>query len=228
MNKKSMDKKYIITTTLIACIALYFVEQFMSVNYAVKTVAKILLFGLIPYFYIIMKKSSIKKALNFENIDKKHLKYGFLLGIFCFLTIIVTYCILKNVIDFESISYEMQNKSKITPGNFILVGAYVTFGNSFLEEFFFRGFVFLNLYECGYKKIAYIFSALAFGLYHIGIFKNWFNLPLTLLALVGLISVGFIFNLLNTKSKNFLNSWLVHIFADSAIILIGFKMFEII
>lgn len=223
-----MNKKYIITTTLISCIALYFIEQVLSVNYAVKTVSKILLFTLIPYFYISLKKTTIKEALNFKNINKQHLKYGFFLGIFCFFTIIVTYYILKNVINFETISYEMQNKSKITPTNFILVGTYVTFGNSFLEEFFFRGFVFLNLYEIGYRKLAYIFSSLAFGLYHIAIFKNWFSLPLTLLALFGLISVGFIFNFLNTKSKNFLNSWLVHIFADSAIILIGFKMFEII
>jgi hypothetical protein len=60
------------------------------------------------------------------------------------------------------------------------------------------------------------------------IFKNWFNPALIALALFGLIFIGFVFDWLNTKSENFINSWLVHIMADSAIIIIGLKMFNMI
>ncbi|TAH63854.1 MAG: CPBP family intramembrane metalloprotease, partial [Gottschalkiaceae bacterium] len=103
-----------------------------------------------------------------------------------------------------------------------------TFINSFLEEFFFRGFIFLNLYKLGFKKGAYIFSSILFSLYHIGIFKNWFNPLLIILAVSGLISVGFIFNYIDTKSKSFINSWIVHILADAAIMLIGLRMFNML
>jgi membrane protease YdiL (CAAX protease family) len=223
-----MNKKYIIISSLVACIILYFIEQVLGVNYAVKTLSKVVLFMLLPYIYIkLIKKSTLKEELNFRKLNVKHLKLGLLFAISSFLIIIIAYFIVGQYIDFNSIAVELQNKSKITPGNFIFVGSYITFGNSFLEEFFFRGYIFLSLYELKAKRLAYVYSSVLFGVYHMGIFKTWFNLGLIGLALFGLIAVGFIFNWLDTKSENFINSWIVHILADSAIILIGFRMFNI-
>jgi uncharacterized protein len=224
-----MKQKYIIISSLISCTVLYFMEQVLEVNYALKTLSKLILFIIVPYIYIkFISKSDIRTKLNLMHLDKKKLKLGFLFGISSFLIVLVSYGLFKGVMDLDSIAKELQNKSKITPANFVFVGLYITFANSFIEEFFFRGFIFLNLYNMKKQKSAYIYSSLLFGLYHIAIFKTWFNVWLILLCLVGLITVGFVFNWLNTKSKNFINSWLVHIFADSAIILIGFKMFNII
>lgn len=224
-----MGKKYIIITSLLACLLLYFIEQVLLTNYLVKTLAKILLFTLIPWIYIkFFKQGKVNKAVNSKKINKQHLKLGIIFGVISFLIILTAYYLLKGQIDLDGILGEMQNKSKITAENFILVGAYVTLGNSFLEEFFFRGFIFLNLYEEKDIKIAYIYSSVLFGLYHMAIFKNWFNPWLIALALIGLVSIGFIFDWLDTKSQNFINSWLVHIFADSAIILIGLRMFGMI
>ncbi|WP_461205316.1 CPBP family intramembrane glutamic endopeptidase [Clostridium sp. DL1XJH146] len=219
---------FVIITSILACIILYFVEQSIGVSYLLKTTLKILLFVSIPFiYYKFVKKESFKNALKLNKFKKKDLTLGLTLGIISFIIILITYFILKDYIDLNNIMDELQNKLKITPISFIFVGLYITLGNSFLEEFFFRGFIFLNLYELGYKKLGYIFSSFLFGLYHIVIFKSWFSLPITLLALFGLISVGFVFNFLDTKSKNLLNSWIVHALADSAIILIGLKMFFI-
>ncbi len=224
-----MNKKYIIISSLATCIILYFVEQVIGANYVVKTLAKVILFTLIPYLYVkIIKKSTVAVELNFKKLDKKHLKLGFLLGISSFLIILVAYLLLGQYIDFSRIASELQNKSKITPTSFIFVGLYIIFGNSFLEEIFFRGFIFLSLYELKSKRLAYVYSSVLFGLYHIAIFKTWFNLGLIALALFGLVVVGFLFNWIDTKSENFINSWIVHILADSAIILIGFRMFKIL
>lgn len=224
-----MKKKYIILSSLIACIILYYVEQVLVVSYLVKTVIKILFFIFIPYAYSkIIKKQKISKAINYKNIDKEHLKMGFLFGILSFFIILITYYLLRNIIDLKSISEKLQSNSKITASSFIYVGLYITFINSFLEEYFFRGFIFLNLYEFKRKKFAYIYSSLLFGIYHIAIFKTWFNIGLVGLALIGLISIGFIFNWLDTRSKNFINSWIVHILADSAIIIIGLRMFGLV
>ncbi|MBW9155827.1 CPBP family intramembrane glutamic endopeptidase [Clostridium tagluense] len=224
-----MKKKYIILSSLVACILLYFVEQVLVVSYVVKTIIKILFFIFIPYAYSkFIKKQKRSKAINYKNIDKDHLKMGFLFGIMSFFIVLITYYLLRNIIDLHSISEKLQINSKITASSFIYVGLYITFGNSFLEEYFFRGFIFLNLYELKSKKFAYIYSSLLFGLYHIAIFKTLFNSGLVGLALIGLISIGFIFNWLDTKSKNFINSWIVHILADSAIIIIGLRMFGIV
>jgi uncharacterized protein len=223
-----MKEKYIIISSLVACICLYFIEQYLGVSYVVKTLSKIIFFVIIPIIYIkIVKKSNIMEELNLRYLDKNRFKLGFIFGISSFLIVLAAYFIFKGAIDLNGIVSDLREKN-ITPANFILTGLYVTLGNSLLEEFFFRGFIFLNLYNMKKEKLAYLYSSMLFGLYHIGIFKAWFNIWLILLCLVGLITVGFIFNWLNTKSNNFINSWLVHIFADSAIILIGLKMFEII
>jgi len=224
-----MGKKYIILSSLIACILLYLVEQVLVVSYLVKTVIKVLFFIFIPYVYNkTIIKQNLLKTINYKKTDKHHLKMGFILGLLCFFIILATYYLFSNIIDLQSISKNLQSKSKISASSFIYVGLYITFGNSFLEEYFFRGFIFLNLYEHKSKKLAYVYSSMLFGLYHIAIFKAWFNIELVVLALIGLISIGFIFNWLDTKSKNFVNSWIVHILADSAIIIIGLRMFGII
>lgn len=208
---------------------MYYVEQVMKVDYLTKTIAKIVVFTIVPYIYIrLYKKSNIITSLRCKETNKNNIKIGIILGSISFIIILVTYFILKDVINLQSISQELQNKSKVTPVNFLFVAAYITFGNSFLEEFFFRGFIFLNLYEMNLKKTAYLFSSLLFALYHMAIFKTWFDIKLILLALFGLITIGFIFDYIDTKSKNFFNSWIVHILADAAIMLIGMRMFGII
>lgn len=225
----NIEQKYINISSLTACVTLYFIEQVLEVNYAVKTLSKIILFVLIPYIYIkFVKKSSFVTELNLRNVNKSSFRLGLLFGLTSFLVILLGYFIFKQAIDLQSIASELQQKSKITPGNFALVGLYITLGNSFLEEFFFRGFIFLNLYNMRKNRLAYVYSSLLFGLYHIAIFKTWFSIWIILLCLAGLITVGFVFNWLNTKSNSFINSWAVHILADSAIIIIGLRMFKII
>jgi membrane protease YdiL (CAAX protease family) len=110
----------------------------------------------------------------------------------------------------------------------IFVAVYITFGNSFIEEYFFRGFIFLKLHESGCRKTAYVFSSLLFSLYHIMMFRDWFTLPIFLLSVAGLAGVGFLFDYMNIKYKSIYNSWISHILADSAIMFIGFKMFELL
>lgn len=224
-----MKKAYIIGSSLTACLILYLVEQVLAVDYVTKTIAKLILFIAIPLIYMILvEKINIKEALNLRRVEAATLKPGLILGSVSFIVILIAYFVLREYIDFNGIAQELQSKSKINPSNFIYIGIYITFGNSFLEEFFFRGFIFLNLFNQGSKRFAYIYSSVLFGVYHIAIFKTWFSPPLVILALLGLVSIGLIFNWLDTKTGNFINSWIVHILADSAIIIIGMKMFNMV
>lgn len=212
---------------MVAVIILYLIEQVLLVNYFIKTVVKIGLFVFIPVLFIkLINKASVSNQLKLR--FDKHLKTGIILGLISFCIVIIAYMIFRNSIDFAGIVTEMQEKSRITAANFVLVGLYVTFINSFLEEFFFRGYIFLNLRQYGRQWIAYTYSSMLFALYHIAIFKTWFSLPLTLLALLGLVIIGIIFNYVDTKSENLLNSWIIHILADTAIIIIGFRLFNIL
>lgn len=113
----------------------------------------------------------------------------------------------------------------VTAENFIWFCIYISFINSLLEEFFFRGFAFLTLSQVGSRKLAYHFSALAFAIYHVAMMIGWFHIGLIILSIFGLYIGGLIFNYFNHNSQTIYTSWVIHISANFAINLIGFSLF---
>lgn len=213
-----MHKKVVVLllSSIFACFFLYFVERILVVSYEVKTLCKILLFTIIPFFYwMYFKKSSSSLE------KKKTFVLSIALSIATFSIIIISYLLFKTLVDFNSIKSELS----LDESEFLYRGIYIIFGNSFLEELFFRGYIFLNLYRLGLKKTSYVFSAVLFAIYHIAIFQSWFSLPIMLLVLFSLFTVGLIFNYLCTRVSSFIGSWMVHASADLAIILIGWYTF---
>ncbi|GEL78513.1 CAAX amino protease [Tenuibacillus multivorans] len=205
---------------------LYVIEQVLLASYIVKTGSKIVLFLLIPLWYIkIVLKEPIWHSLRLNHIDKRRLAYGFSLGIVSMVIIILAYVILQDFIQAETIILDLRERLNITFETYIFIALYITFGNSLLEEFYFRGFIFLKFYQSDYKLLGYIFSSGLFAVYHVAIFATWFDIWLIGLALIGLFTVGIVFCWLNTKTNNFLNSWILHICADIAVVSIGFYLF---
>lgn len=224
MNKRFVSG--IIALALISTVALFIIEQVFQASYLVKTLAKMGFFLFLPLLYIkYIIKQPILQFLNLKSFDLKNLRLGFLLGLLSMGIVIGTFVVLQAFIDTGAIVNDLETRMKVTPEIFIYIAIYITFGNSLLEEFYFRGFIFLNLYKTKYKALAYLFSSLLFAFYHVAIFATWFNIWLILLALFGLFIVGLVFNWLNTKSENFLNSWILHILADVGVMLIGFYLF---
>ncbi|KND47495.1 MAG: hypothetical protein AB199_03635 [Parcubacteria bacterium C7867-004] len=218
-----------ITLSLVIVGALYVIEQFIGASYVVKTALKVLLFLILPLgLAFAYEQKRISKILGLENFTVQSLLPGLLLGVGSFLIILGAYAILGSFIDMEAIADNLESKLGINSGNFLFVGLYVIFVNSLLEEFFFRGFLFLNLKGHASRVFAYVFSAGLFAVYHLAIIKGWFNPVLMALALISLFVIGLVFNYLNSRSGHFLNSWLAHGIADSAIILIGMHMFGIL
>ncbi|MFD2640060.1 CPBP family intramembrane glutamic endopeptidase [Piscibacillus salipiscarius] len=216
----------VIVLTILSCLALFYVEQILELSYIMKTLAKILLFLIVPIVFIkVVLKERLFESLRLNQVDVKGLQYGVGLGLLSVIVILAAYVLLQDQINGETIILDLQNRLNITLETYIFVALYITFGNSLLEEFYFRGFIFLKFYQSGYHVLGYIFSSALFAIYHVAIFATWFNFELILLALAGLFVVGLIFNWLNTKSNNFLNSWILHICADIAVVSIGFYLF---
>lgn len=214
-----MQKKVfvIVFTSILSCFFLYFVERILLVNYETKTISKVLLFTLIPILYWkFYRNFSIKKTEK-----KKNFLLSILLSITTFSVIWIGYILFGKLVNFYSIKAELG----LSANEFLLRGIYIILGNSFLEEFFFRGFIFLNLYQQGLKKFAYIFSSVLFAVYHIAMFQSWFPLPIMLLVLFSLFVVGVVFNYLCRRVSSFRGSWVVHASSDLAIISIGLNIF---
>lgn len=210
----------IILASFFVCFAIFLAEQMLHINYLGKLSIKPALFLLIPLAYYGFK---IQK----EQFRLKNIKKAVILGGIFFATLIVSYIVLSEFIDLSIISKDLEQRYNISKSIFIFVGLYIIFINSFLEEFFFRGFIFLNIAKEN-KLFAHIYSALLFSIYHTSIFLSWFSDQILLVSLIGLFAVGIFFNILDEKEKSIIPSWISHIFADIAIIIIGLIMFGII
>ncbi len=219
---------FIIAASTLSCALLYWIEQGIGVSYLLKTAFKLLLLISVPIIYERFVKKEKAEILNFKNWRHTSVWPGLIFGVVFASVLLLAYFLVGPQIELPRIAAELENKLKINPANFLFVGLYITLGNSFIEEFFFRGFIFLTLLESGRPKTAYLLSSCLFAIYHVAIFRNWFSPPIFLLALFGLIVVGLLFSWMDARHHNFVNSWIAHALADSVIIIIGMHMFGMI
>ncbi|MBR5587145.1 MAG: CPBP family intramembrane metalloprotease [Clostridia bacterium] len=216
----------IMLAMLVCCAVMAIVDGLIMPHYAVKSAVKAVLFFGAPAVYAVLDKERLLIPLFKTN--KNGLGYSVLFGLLVYIAIVGGYFLLKDVFDFSAITNALTGNIGVNRNNFAFVAIYISFANSFLEEFFFRGFGFLVLKKLTSSKTAAIFSSAVFSLYHVAMMVGWFSAGLYFLCIAGLFVGGLIFNLLNLKTKNIYTSWLVHMFANFAINTIGFILFGII
>ena len=211
---------------LLGCAAMTLVDGVLRPPYAVKSAVKLALFLLAPLLYGYAAGKDGYRAL--FRIQRRALLRVFALGFGVFALILGAYFALRSVFDFSAVTALLGKNAGVTAENFLWVSLYISFVNSLLEEFFFRGFAFLVLRRYAGERFACLFSALSFALYHTAMMLGWFSPPLFLLALAGLAAGGVLFDLLDARAGTIFPSWAVHIFANLAINTVGFILFKIL
>lgn len=214
----------ILVVTMICCLVMALVDGVLRPGYAVKSAIKVAMFMLVPLI-----ASRIDRGVLYLQLlrpKKKGLLPAIALGVGIYAVILGGYFLVSPFFDFSKIAGALTTNAGVTKENFLYVSLYISFANSFLEEFFFRGFVFTNLKRLSGRKLAYIFSATAFSLYHVAMMIGWFSPVLFVLVMVGLAAGGVIFNWLNEKLDTIYCSWLTHMFANFAINTIGFMLLK--
>lgn len=224
--KETKSVLSIIVLSLIGCAVMAVVDGAIIPHYAVKSFLKIVLFLLIPFGYSLLDRDVSFRRLFI--LRKKGAMFVLMLGLLTYGVILALYFTVGRFFDFSNITATLESSIGVTKDNFAAVSLYISFVNSLLEEFFFRGFVFLCLYRLNRKKTAYVYSALLFAVYHIAIMGSWFAPLLLGLLISGLFAAGLIFNWLNKKTGNIYPSWMVHMFANFAINTVGFILFGIV
>lgn len=212
----------VLAVTVLCCLVMALVDGVFRPSYGVKSAIKAAMFLLVP-----LAASRIDRNAQYLSLlrpKKKGLLIAIALGVGIYVVILGGYFLVSGFFDFSQIAGALTQNAGVTKENFLYVSLYISFANSFLEEFFFRGFVFTNLKQLSGRKLAYIFSAAAFSLYHVAMMIGWFSPVLFLLVMTGLVAGGMIFNWLNEKLDTIYCSWLTHMFANFAINTIGFLL----
>lgn len=213
----------------VGVIAMTVIDLILQPPYAVKSAAKVALFTGMPLAYSLLVDREVDLRTLFKvGGGARGIVEAVLWGAAVFGVIVGAYLLIGGLFDFSQITANMEKTMGITKESFVFVALYISFVNSFLEEFFFRGFACLKLKQYIPRWAAYTFSALSFAVYHIAMMWVTFEPPLVALALVGLAIGGVIFNFFNERYGNLYISWLIHMGANFAINGIAMSLYGII
>ena len=210
------------------CMAMYTVDVYLSPGYFERSLIKGVLFLLFPILYGLFHPGFDLFSIFRKGYGKNSIRNSLFLGIGVYALLIGLYVIIRGFLDMSAIETSIISNMEVDRNNFVIVALYISFFNSLMEEFFFRGFSCLKLGERGGKVFPYLISSGAFALYHLSMVRGWSSPLITFLAILGLFLSGIFFNLLNDKNKNIYNSYMVHMFANFAINTLGLQMFGII
>lgn len=223
-----MNKKIsIMSSILLFSMAITFIDAFVHPNYFVKIPIKILFFLAFPMVFFMKNREAFADFKKLFVFKTDGILKALLLGLGVYAVIAGGYFLTRNIIDYSNVTSSLTEGMGITAKNFLYVSLYISLMNSFLEEFFFRGFGFITLKKYTSRRVAYLFSSALFAIYHVGMLVGMFHFGVLLLLLFGLIIGGCIFNYLNEINDNVYPSWFVHMFANFAINTVGFILFSI-
>ena len=218
-----------ILLSIVCCAGIMcYVDAVVQPGYALKSVIKITLFLLVPFCYFLANRQDFPQFKKLFVPRKRDMVLALLMGVGVFGLILGGYFLVTRFLDLTDMILGLTANAGVSPGNFLWVSIYISFVNSLLEEFLFRGFAFIVLKEKIGRTGAYAFSAVLFALYHSGMFAGSVNIPIWLAAMVGLCVAGAVLNRLNERCGNIYTSWIVHMFANFSINTVGFIVFGMI
>ena len=220
------EKYTILALVVLGCAAMAYIDGVVQPGYLVKSLWKLVFFLVLPLVLYYRKSPDQLRGLFSLHSGAKY--WPFVLGVGVYTLVLLLYFTIGRFFDFTGVVGALDSELGIDKENFIFVSLYISFINSLLEEFFFRGFAFLSLRESCSRKFCYFFSAAAFALYHVAMLAGWFRLDLLTLLIALLMAAGAILNFFNERSRSLWFSWCLHMCANFAINTVGFLLFGIL
>lgn len=210
-----------ILALLAGCAAMGLVDAVIRPGYLLKSLIKLVLFLVLPVLACGREiRAQLPGLFHWKGLGGRPLVLG--LGVYGL--ILGLYFTIGRFFDFTQVAGALQSELGVNAGNFLLVSLYISFVNSLLEEFFFRGFGFLMLRKHVPQGAAYALSAGSFALYHVAMMMGWFQLDLLILLIALLTAAGLFLDFFDRKSENLYFSWFVHMFANFSINTVGFLL----
>lgn len=228
--------------TLIALLFAPLLAQYLAVlsgSYAVGLGARIVVHILIPVVFTryVARVGLWEAFIDPIKTDRNELfgwslKAGLLTGLAAAIIIMGAFVLLGSLLDVASITANLLNDFNVHRAVFPLIGLAIVVVNPFLEEYFWRGFIFRNL-DQAFKNsplhnVPLYLTGFFFALHHVIIFQGWFNWWQFILTTAFLALAGVLFNWMFRRSGSIIASWLTHAIADLTIVAIGLYVFEYI
>ena len=232
LNKK--ERLYILISVLLFPLLLIIILRSFSpassANYLISSIYKLIFITplvLRPLFSDVSLKNAFLKHISLDDF-KKNYKKAFWVGIGLGFIYLLHYLLFRGMFSSENISEKLGNTASITAQNIIFIGLFIIIINSFLEEFFWRGFAFNELDKLMKPWQAHLITGLAFSFHHVVFYYNWFDPIIFSLVTIGLILYAIFMNLFFKRFHDLLSCWFIHAIVDIVQIGIAFSIFGLI
>ena len=160
----------ILAILLFGCAVMAVVDGVIQPGYAIKSLVKLTLFLGLPLWW--SRQAGVSLRSLFAR-PRQGLRTALLLGAGVFAVILGGFFLTRGIFDFSGLTAALTAGTGVRRENFLWVALYISFVNSLLEEFFFRGFGFLLLRRYLPRRPALGLSCLAFALYHVAMTLGW-------------------------------------------------------
>lgn len=110
-----------------------------------------------------------------------------------------------------------------SPARYLAFAVFVALGHSFLEEYYWRWFVFRRLLRWGSPAAAYALGSAAFMGHHLVLLGSYFgwDSPWTYLFSLAVAAGGGVWSWMYQRSGSLLGPWISHVMLDIGILVIG-------
>ena len=175
-----------------------------------------------PLFWIIakFKLPTFSSTLN----KQKSLILGLLFGLFIIALGFIVYAIFKDPLVISAKNIIQKAESWGLVNYYIFFAIFVSLIHSFIEEYYWRWFVYRGLTIRFSWLTAAVITSIAFASHHYIILSEFFPLDLTILfgTMVGI--GGFVWCWMYKRTGSLLGSWLSHVVVDGVVFFIGYLL----
>ena len=173
-----------------------------------------------------------QRSLQMKRPSRIGMIAGIVTGIIILLVMLGVYGIIADQIDLARLRGRAEQTGFDDPVQFAAMFGFIILLNSLLEEFVWRWFVYRNLEtlipsRVGQKTqqgVAVVLAALAFTIHHVVALSAWVEGGLVILGSVGVFLGAVIWSALYAYDRTLWPCYISHIFADVAIVIIGYDV----
>ena len=155
--------------------------------------------------------------LSWSATTKKGIAAGLLWSFPVAIVILSTYYFFGSELIDESAKAKIDELGITSPWTFLLFATAMSLGNSLMEEYVWRWFVFTKFKTLVGIWPAIVLSSVFFTVHHVVIMWNFGSISLVLVGSVGLCIGGIVWGWLYQKYTSIWPGWVCHVVADSAI-----------
>ena len=162
--------------------------------------------------------------LSWSPTNAKGVLAGLLWSIPFAIIIYGTFWLANSELDLSKSKELIEELGLSSPARFLIFASAMSLGNSLMEEYVWRWFVFSKFKTLVSVWPAIVLSAFFFTVHHVVIVWNSGSLWLVFIASVGLFSGGIIWAWLYNKYNSIWPGWICHVVADTAIMWITWEI----